>query len=253
MLRVRAPGEQTVKPYFAGKRSTLYLGDAREVSANLLPMRAGLVVADPPYGARWRSGFRKDRFDAMVGDADSVGSIEILAEVLKRHLPNRKHIYVFGYPANVITQYLLLGGTAELIWAKGSVGLGNLQSPWAANHEVIVFGAHTTSASDRKDGRGQLTARMRHGSVITVPRLNALQHKRHPSEKPVKLLAQLIESSSHAGDVVLDPFAGVGSTSVAAVLLGRHTVGIEIVEKYAEIAATRLARAELLADQIEAS
>jgi site-specific DNA-methyltransferase (adenine-specific) len=65
---------------------------------------------------------------------------------------------------------------------------------------------------------------------------------RHPSEKPVELLRELIESSSCIGETVLDPFAGVGSTLEACRIEGRACVGIEIEERYAEIAANRLAQ-----------
>jgi DNA modification methylase len=64
----------------------------------------------------------------------------------------------------------------------------------------------------------------------------------HPTEKPVMLLRQLIEASSLHGDVVLDPFLGSGSTVVAARTEGRRAVGIEIEERYCEIAAKRLAQ-----------
>jgi len=73
---------------------------------------------------------------------------------------------------------------------------------------------------------------------------------RHPTEKPVALMRLLIESSSLPGEIVLDPFAGVGSTLVAAVVTGRRAIGIEIDERYAEIAAERLRKAEAIAREI---
>jgi site-specific DNA-methyltransferase (adenine-specific) len=76
---------------------------------------------------------------------------------------------------------------------------------------------------------------------------------RHPTEKPTDLLAELIESSSRVGEVVLDPFAGVGSTGVAAILRGRRALLVEVDERYAEIAVERLRVAEALAEQIEAA
>jgi site-specific DNA-methyltransferase (adenine-specific) len=69
---------------------------------------------------------------------------------------------------------------------------------------------------------------------------------RHPTEKPIELVSQLIESSSVRGDLVLDPFAGCGSTLVAAVLLGRRAIGIEIDERYASEAVRRLEYVEKL-------
>jgi site-specific DNA-methyltransferase (adenine-specific) len=64
--------------------------------------------------------------------------------------------------------------------------------------------------------------------------------KRHPTEKPVMLLRQLIEASSLFGETVLDPFMGAGSTLVAAKAEGRKAIGVEVDERYCEIAASRM-------------
>ena len=66
----------------------------------------------------------------------------------------------------------------------------------------------------------------------------------HPTQKPEKLLAKLILASSNAGDVVLDPFLGSGSTSVTAKKLGRHYIGIEQNVQYCIWAEKRLEMAE---------
>jgi modification methylase len=65
--------------------------------------------------------------------------------------------------------------------------------------------------------------------------------KTHPTQKPEALLHRLILASSNAGDVVLDPFLGSGTTAVVAKRLGRHFVGIEREQTYAEAAQARLA------------
>ena len=62
----------------------------------------------------------------------------------------------------------------------------------------------------------------------------------HPSQKPIALLRQLTEKFSRPGDLILDPFVGSGGTLVAAAELGRRAIGIEIEERYCEIAAKRL-------------
>lgn len=82
--------------------------------------------------------------------------------------------------------------------------------------------------------------------MLTIARPAAT---RHPTEKPVALMAQLIESSTVRGDLVVDPFAGVGSTLVAAILSGRRAWGVEVEERYATIALDRVRRAEALVRQ----
>ena len=91
---------------------------------------------------------------------------------------------------------------------------------------------------------------MRKGSVL---RFNPPTGRkvRHPNEKPVALLRELIESSTRSGDVVLDPFAGSGSTAVAAVLSGRRAVLVESDERWLSLAIERVQAAEQIADAIE--
>ena len=69
---------------------------------------------------------------------------------------------------------------------------------------------------------------------------NIVGNKTHPTEKPVELLKVLIENSSNAGDIVLDPFMGTGSTGEACIQTGRKFIGIEIDREYYNIAENRL-------------
>jgi site-specific DNA-methyltransferase (adenine-specific)/modification methylase len=67
-----------------------------------------------------------------------------------------------------------------------------------------------------------------------------LKEPHHPTQKPVKVLEHMIKIASNKGDMVFDPFMGVGSTGVAALNLGRKFIGIEIDEKYFKAAEKRL-------------
>ncbi|MFV1304160.1 DNA methyltransferase, partial [Klebsiella pneumoniae] len=66
-------------------------------------------------------------------------------------------------------------------------------------------------------------------------------NRHHPTEKPVTSLQPLIESFTHPGAIVLDPFAGSGSTCVAALQAGRRYIGIELLEQYHRAGQQRLA------------
>jgi site-specific DNA-methyltransferase (adenine-specific) len=79
---------------------------------------------------------------------------------------------------------------------------------------------------------------------LTVPFWSMPENTDHPTQKPEKLLAKIILSSSNPGDVVFDPFLGSGTTSVVAKKLGRSFVGIEIDETYCCLAEKRLYMAE---------
>lgn len=233
-------GRMTV-PYYEGYLATLYLGDARDTLAVLGKESVDLVVTDPPYGVAQRQGTRATPFDPIVGDASVAEATELLAACtpdLFRVLRRSRHAYTFGLPL----VHEMFVSHAELIWDKGRLGSGDMSSPWAPAHETIHFQCR---AADRANlANGKLAARLRHGSVLSVRRLSATQVGRHPTEKPVALMQQLVETSSHRDELVLDPFAGSGSTLVAALLSGRRAVGVEFVEKYAEIAAERLIMAE---------
>jgi site-specific DNA-methyltransferase (adenine-specific) len=78
---------------------------------------------------------------------------------------------------------------------------------------------------------------------LTVPFWSMSENTEHPTQKPEKLLAKIILASSNEGDVIFDPFAGSGTTMVAAKKLNRAFVGIEIDETFACLALKRLERA----------
>ena len=95
-----------------------------------------------------------------------------------------------------------------------------------------------------EDGAFRNTAPSNFWDDISVPYWSMAENTAHPTQKPEKLLAKLILASSDPGAVVLDPFAGSGSTSVTAKKLGRHYIGVEQDPQYCVWAELRLKRAE---------
>ena len=78
---------------------------------------------------------------------------------------------------------------------------------------------------------------------LIVPKASSIEKgegNNHPTVKPIKLMSYLITMGSREGDVVLDPFCGSGSTCVAAKMLKRKYIGIELDERYREIAVKRI-------------
>lgn len=232
-------------PYYDDGTCRIFHGDCRDVLPRLPRASADLLVTDPPYGVQWQSGFRQTRLGLIAGDDGTLDVADLLRLALSVLRPNR-HLYVFG---RADLSRLPLGPTAELIWDKELIGPGNLSLPWAPAHELIQFAVYVPIPSGRANGAGALTARLRRGSVIRCKRLNAVgvddAHVKHPTEKPVELLRQLIESSSILGETVLDPFMGSGSTLEAAKLEGRKAIGVELEERHCETAAKRLAQGVL--------
>lgn len=89
-----------------------------------------------------------------------------------------------------------------------------------------------------RKGRAKNINNLGSKNILRVP--NIVRNKQHPTEKPAELMQLLIENSSQEGDVILDPFMGVGGTGVACMNSKRDFIGIEIDEKYYTIAESRM-------------
>lgn len=233
-----------MKPYFERGGIQIFHGDCRDILPRLGKDRADLIVTDPPYGVNFVSGRGSQSFGPIIGDDGSLNVPAALGLALKC-LRRGRHIYIFG---KFDLSQLPLCSLAEIIWDKEIVGLGDLTLPWGPSHELITFATYEISKANRDKGYGALAARMRRGSVIRCPRLQSGQVARHPTEKPLRVLRELIEASSVFDEVVLDPFAGSGSTLEAAHLEGRRAIGIEIDEAHCETAARRFEQGDLFAE-----
>ncbi|RIH58405.1 site-specific DNA-methyltransferase [Streptomyces sp. SHP22-7] len=236
-------------------RATILWGDCHD--PNLIaqvPDGYGLLCTDPPYGIGHRSNWAGR--PTIAGDDGSIDWLSVLGEWAApngshtRGLANSRHVYIFGYDHQDVAKPLRCGATTGLIWDKALMSQGDLAATWSTTHEPIAFGIHRKRPSDRATGRGQLAARFRKGSVLRYQRPNG--NTRHPHEKPVPLLADLIESSTIRGDLVVDPCAGSGTTGVAAVLEGRRCFLVEYKREFAELCVQRVQAAERLADQMTA-
>jgi len=208
----------SVKPYYERDGITIYHGDCREI---LPTLAADVMVTDPPYGSNYSSGRNGPyRGVAIANDQDVSFRDEVLALWKGPAL-------VFGEWRNPVPN-----ARQAMVWDKGlAAGMGDLSIPWKPNWEMVfVIGTGFS---------GKRTSGILVGSVVTW----ASKGRVHPNMKPVSLMADLI-AKCPAG-LVLDPFMGSGTTLVAAKLGGRRAIGIEIEERYCEIAAKRLAQGVL--------
>lgn len=228
-----------MKLYYESPLVRLYHGDSRE--ASLGSDAYDMILMDPPYGVEFVSGKRQaDLFGPITGDDDANLGLEILRHSLES-LRRARHVYCFG-----LKDFgdLKLSKGVELIWDKQIIGMGDLTLPWGPEHERILFGVYELSRANLAKGYGRLAARLRQGSVLREIRKNSAAVTRHPTEKPVGILRQMIESSTVLGETVYDPTCGAASTLVAAVMSGRQAIGVEIEERWCEIGAIRLERIE---------
>jgi DNA modification methylase len=216
----------------------LWHGDCLEILPTMHKGDADMLLTDPPYGVAFvgRAGVHEVLQNDHKG-FDVAPYIDAALKVLRRG----RHVYVFG-PLDVAKHALC--SEIELIWDKEMFGLGNLEIPWGPQHERITFAIHEISKANRDKGFGSLAARLRRGSVLRSLRPHSGRAKFHPTEKPLDILAQMIESSTTMGETVLDPFMGSGSTLVAAVLERRKAIGIEIDRKHFDTACRRVEEAQ---------
>lgn len=205
-------------PYYSDGLVTLYNADCRDV----LPLLSfDLLVTDPPYGIRHSSNYVCASTTARWMNSEICGdeSVALRDAVLSRSA----EWACFG----TIKETKPPGTRGVLVWDKGPAsGMGDLSFPWKLSWELVfVAGRGWTGARDEGVLKGF--------GIVTRASMGRL----HPNEKPVSLLRHLI--SKHSARTVCDPFMGTGSTVFAAKELGRRAIGIEIEERYCEIAAER--------------
>lgn len=222
-------------PYYEDDLVQLYHGDCREVTAWL---EADVLVTDPPYGMGYESHAAKKyaqraRSGSITITVTGDKTTELRDGMLERWGDDRPAL-VFG----TWRVYKPLGVLTTLVWDKGdSPGMGQLDVPWGNSHEeVYVLGAVGGESGWRRGASGRMA------SVIRVNGLASRHPDRngHPTPKPVGLLERLILECPPG--VIADPFAGSGTTLLAAKNLGRRAIGVELEERYCEIAAKRLAQ-----------
>lgn len=211
-------------PYYADDHVTLYHGDCLDLTLDAWWTEADVLVTDPPYGIDYRSGSRRVTLArSIAGDADT--SVRDQALGLWGQTPFRPAL-VFGTWRRPRPEHARM----VLVWdTKGALGMGDLSLPWKPSHqEVYVIG---TGFTGRRDS-----------DVITCAPVQSLGYngREHPHEKPVDLLVRLIDKCPPG--TIADPFAGSGSTLVAAKRMGRKAIGVELEERYCEIIAKRLAQ-----------
>lgn len=241
-------------PYYTDDQVTLYHGDMREILPEL-GLQADCVVADPPYGEtsltwdRWPDGWPTITA-ATTRSMWCFGSMRMF-------LDRRSEFAAWKLSQDVVWEKHNGTGFATdrfrrvhehvTHWYRGSWGEQHHETPQVPATRPRGGGrftrqqpAHTGRIGDSGGYQDDGTRLMR--SVIAV---GSVRGGIHPTEKPVELLAPLIEYACPPGGLVIDPFAGSGSTLDAARQSGRRAVGIEANEAYCEAAARRLSQLTL--------
>lgn len=244
-----------MKPYFETDDVQLYLGDMRDI-VPFLGVTVDLVLADPPYQStalawdRWPDGWPAIAAQA----ADSLwcfGSMRMFlarASEFADWTMSQDIVWEKHNGSGFATDRFKRVHEHSVHWYRG---------PWAGVHHDVPRVARTGPAKAVRNRTAvPHTGKISGGSYVddgqrlqrSVIQASSVHGRAiHPTEKPTAILAPLIEYGCPPGGVVLDPFAGSGSTAVAARLLGRRAVLVEADERYCEAIVARLAQGDLFA------
>jgi site-specific DNA-methyltransferase (adenine-specific) len=205
-----------IKPYYEEPGITIYHGDCRDIIPEI--EQPDLIITDPPYGMDFQSNHRAQKHLKIIGDKElDTGTIRLFIDAAKCG------VYAFCRWDNLKD---MPPPKSVLCWIKNNWSMGDLQHEHGRQWEAICFYPKENHKFIK-----------RIPDVINADRTGNFDH---PTEKPSGLLHILIEANE--GEVVLDPYMGSGTTLRAAKDLGRKAIGIEIEEKYCEIAVKRLAQ-----------
>lgn len=239
-----------MSPYYDEDGITIYNGDCREILPKL--PRADAAIADPPYAEtslEWDSNLAQWLDDLPTDCVWCFGSLRMFLRMSR---------------AGDFEEWKQ---AQEIVWEKhnGSIfhadrfrrvhelAVQFYRGDWADIYKSPVTTADATARTVRRKDRPRHAGAIGEGAYVSFdggPRLmrsvirvaSCHGYAEHPTQKPLGILQPLIEYSCPPCGVVLDPFTGSGSALVAARRAGRRAIGIEIDERYCEIAAKRLSQ-----------
>lgn len=216
-----------MKPYYDHASCTIFHGDCREILSSL--SKVDLVLTDPPYGSDTKVDNSRFSGGTVTGPRTSVGFRSLVHGDNEPFDPSFllgfRKLIMFG--ANWYSSRLPDSG-GWIVWDKrrGLEGMKN----WPFGEGELAW-TNVTGA-----------VRIFRNRWMGLVRDTEQGHFFHPTQKPVELMRWCLENYSGEDETILDPFMGSGTTLRAAKDLGRKAIGIEIEERYCEIASKRLSQ-----------
>jgi len=215
--------------------------DAADVARLTGGALADCLWTDPPYGVAYEG---KTERHLRIRNDDPETSDDVIAGAFRLAPLAPSSPFYVSAPAGPRSAAFRAAISAvgwrlhqELVWVKGTIVLGHSDYQYA--HEPILYGYVPGSG---RPGRGRHPGSHWYGdngesSVLEYPKPAA--NRDHPTAKPVALVAQCLRNSTRPGDLVYEPFAGSGTTLIAADQLGRHCHAMEIDPRYAQVVIER--------------
>lgn len=237
-------------PYYEDDRATLYRADALAVLASLPTASVDALITDPPYSS---GGMVRGDRTASTGSKYMRGEVATQADFTGDSRDQRAYCYWSalwlseamrvtkpGGVAIVFTDWRQMPATTDALQSGGWVWRGIV--PWHKPGARPMAGRFTAACEYAVWGSNGGMPVAFDGSMPTLPgfyQASPPRDREHQTQKPLEIMRDLVKIVPEGG-TVLDPFAGSGTTGVAALIEGRKFIGSEMTEHYAEVAANRL-------------
>ena len=221
-------------PYYNHAGITIYHADCRDILPHLEPV--DLVLTDPPYNI----GYHYESYDDNLPEPDYLKLLSLIkTPAVLIHYPEQTInllprvlgpcdetiSWIYHNPLPVVKDFRLVS------WWGVKPDLTRVREPYAN----ATLSDKRARGKHHQDGKG-----VRDWWLIESVRYPCHENTDHPCQIPTSLMQRIMKVTD--GQSILDPFMGSGTTLVAAKQLGRKAIGIEIEEKYCEIAVRRLAQ-----------
>lgn len=207
------------RPYYEEPGIVIYHADCRDILPHLEPV--DLVLTDPPYGIgkNMAKVLSRGNLARPTDYGDFKWDVKVSQELIDKAISAGEFACVFGG-----NHYQVKPSSCWLVWDKmnGDTDFADCELAWTNFPRAVRMKKHLWNGM------------LRWGDARGKPRC-------HPAQKPVEVIIWAINLSPKA-NIILDPFMGSGTTLRAAKDLGRKAIGIEIEEKYCEIAVKRLSQ-----------
>lgn len=228
-------------PYYSQDNLTIYHGDAREILPSLGSGIARLILTDPPYNVSEDDADIKDLHgNAVYGGQRDFGQWDREWDPMDLLVPAERLLYTGGsliafcsdWLLSHYKQYDLLKSRGTMVWDK--VNAPPSYRPGYMSYTEWIVWLQKPGAPIVWNGGGAVS------NILRFNRCSGGERTAHPTQKPLDLIENLMARHSHKGDLIIDPYMGSGTTLRAAKNLGRRAIGIELDERWCELAAKRL-------------
>ena len=188
------------------------------------------IITDPPYLIEYKTHWRQDKehkFCKAIQNDDNPQLIKDVIPLLYDVLKDNSPLYMFCGSDKVdffkqeVEKYFTVKNL--IVWDKGNHTAGDLEAQYGKRYEFIIYA---------NKGRAKFNDNVpRYEDIWKFARVTG-KEQIHQNQKPTDLLSRVIAQHTKEGDLILDPFAGSGSTAVAAYKLQRDYIGFEIDDEY---------------------